>query len=116
MATLIRTDLDFILQQILIAEAHAAGADLTALVPNVFAPLGGGHAYRSGIGNGVVLPVAAAPAAQRPVPDVAWLRPTRTAARGARRARRPGFPYVPRSPGRAAAPMLPFGSPVAPLC
>jgi Ca2+-binding RTX toxin-like protein len=40
MATLIRSDLEFILQQILISEAHAAGADLTSLVPNAFAPLG----------------------------------------------------------------------------
>ena len=40
MATLIRTDLEFILQQIQIAEAHAAGADLTTLVPNAFAPFG----------------------------------------------------------------------------
>ncbi|MGH9021583.1 MAG: peroxidase family protein, partial [Acidimicrobiia bacterium] len=40
MATLSKSDLDFILQQILIAEAHAAGADLTTLLPNAFAPLG----------------------------------------------------------------------------
>jgi hypothetical protein len=40
MATLIKSDLEFILQQILIAEAHAAGADLTILLPNAFAPLG----------------------------------------------------------------------------
>jgi Ca2+-binding RTX toxin-like protein len=40
MATLIRSDLEFILQQIQIAEAHAAGADLATLVPNAFAPLG----------------------------------------------------------------------------
>jgi hypothetical protein len=40
MATLIRSDLDFVLQQILIAEAHAAGADLTTLLPNTFAALG----------------------------------------------------------------------------
>ncbi len=40
MATLIRSDLEFILQQILIAEAHAAGGDLHDLVPNVYAPLG----------------------------------------------------------------------------
>ncbi|TFZ07414.1 heme peroxidase, partial [Ramlibacter henchirensis] len=40
MATLIRSDLEFILQQILISEAHAAGADLTNLVPNAFAPFG----------------------------------------------------------------------------
>jgi hypothetical protein len=37
---LIRTDLDFILQQIKIAEAHAAGEDLLSLVPNVRAPAG----------------------------------------------------------------------------
>src|SRR4051812_7150599 len=40
MASLIRSDLDFILQQIFIAEAHAAGTDLMALVPDVFAPFG----------------------------------------------------------------------------
>lgn len=40
MATLIRSDLEFILQQIFISEAHAAGADLTTLVPNAFAPYG----------------------------------------------------------------------------
>jgi len=40
MATLIRSDLEFILQQIQIAEAHAAGADLATLIPNPYAPLG----------------------------------------------------------------------------
>ncbi|MDM0019124.1 peroxidase family protein [Variovorax saccharolyticus] len=40
MASLIRSDLDFILQQILVAEAHAAGTDLASLMPNTFAPLG----------------------------------------------------------------------------
>ena len=40
MATLIRSDLEFILQQILIAEAHAAGADLASLLPNTFVPFG----------------------------------------------------------------------------
>src|SRR5262245_7352680 len=40
MATLIRSDLEFILQQIQISEAHAAGADLTTLVPNAFVPWG----------------------------------------------------------------------------
>src|SRR4051794_9277407 len=40
MATLIRSDLEFILLQILVAEAHAAGADPATLVPNVFAPVG----------------------------------------------------------------------------
>jgi Ca2+-binding RTX toxin-like protein len=40
MATLIRSDLEFILQQILIAEQHAAGADLASLLPNQFAMLG----------------------------------------------------------------------------
>ncbi|GAM98288.1 hemolysin-type calcium-binding region [alpha proteobacterium U9-1i] len=34
MVKLIRTDLDFILQQILFAEAHAGGADLRSLFPN----------------------------------------------------------------------------------
>ncbi len=38
--TYIRSDLDFILQQILIAEAHAAGADPTTLIPNAFVPWG----------------------------------------------------------------------------
>jgi len=40
MAELIKSDLEFILQQIQIAEAHAAGADLTTLIPNVQVPLG----------------------------------------------------------------------------
>ncbi|MEJ5989219.1 peroxidase family protein [Ramlibacter sp. PS3R-8] len=40
MATLNLSDLEFIQQQILIAEAHAAGADLLSLVPDVFAPVG----------------------------------------------------------------------------
>ncbi|AOF85245.1 hemolysin-type calcium-binding repeat family protein [Hydrogenophaga sp. RAC07] len=40
MASLIRSDLEFILQQILISEAHVAGADLTSLLPNTFAPFG----------------------------------------------------------------------------
>ena len=38
--TMIRSDLEFILEQILIAEQHAAGADLTTLVPNSFVPFG----------------------------------------------------------------------------
>ena len=40
MVKLIRTDLDFILQQILYAEAHAAGADLRSLFPNPEVPYG----------------------------------------------------------------------------
>ena len=40
MAELIRSDLAFILQQIQIAEANAAGADLASLHPNVQVPLG----------------------------------------------------------------------------
>ncbi|MDM0018336.1 peroxidase family protein [Variovorax saccharolyticus] len=40
MASMIRSDLEFVLQQILIAEAHAAGADLSTLVPNTFVPFG----------------------------------------------------------------------------
>jgi len=40
MVTLIRSDLEFILQQILIAEQHAAGADLLSLLPNVQVPWG----------------------------------------------------------------------------
>ena len=40
MASMIRSDLDFVLQQILIAEAHAAGADLVSLLPNTFAAFG----------------------------------------------------------------------------
>ena len=40
MAQLIKSDLEFILQQILIAEAHAAGADLESLLPNSFVPFG----------------------------------------------------------------------------
>src|SRR5262245_50974926 len=38
--TYIRSDLEFILQQILIAEAHAGGAELTNLIPNAFVPWG----------------------------------------------------------------------------
>src|SRR5712691_2976274 len=40
MAELIKSDLEFILQQIQIAEAQADGADLTTLLPNVQVPLG----------------------------------------------------------------------------
>ncbi|MCC6890688.1 MAG: hypothetical protein IT536_19360 [Hyphomicrobiales bacterium] len=40
MASLIKSDLEFILQQIMIAEAHAGGADLESLLPNQFAMLG----------------------------------------------------------------------------
>jgi Ca2+-binding RTX toxin-like protein len=40
MASFIRSDLEFILRQIMIAEAHAAGADLSSLIPNSFLPWG----------------------------------------------------------------------------
>ncbi|WP_077525000.1 peroxidase family protein, partial [Metapseudomonas resinovorans] len=40
MATYIKSDLEFILQQILIAEAHAAGEDLSLLLPNSQVPWG----------------------------------------------------------------------------
>jgi hypothetical protein len=40
MAELIKSDLEFILEQIWIAEAHAAGADLASLLPNVQVPFG----------------------------------------------------------------------------
>lgn len=40
MVTYIRSDLEFILQQILIAEQHAAGSDPATLVPNSFVPFG----------------------------------------------------------------------------
>src|SRR5262245_16884878 len=40
MVSFIRSDLDFILQQILIAEANAAGADLRSLLPNDEVPYG----------------------------------------------------------------------------
>ncbi|MCO6060363.1 heme peroxidase, partial [Pseudomonas sp. MOB-449] len=40
MATYIKSDLEFILQQILIAEAHADGEDLSALLPNSLVPWG----------------------------------------------------------------------------
>ena len=40
MAELIKSDLEFILQQILIAEAHAAGTDLRRLLPNELAMFG----------------------------------------------------------------------------
>ncbi|AYF85838.1 MULTISPECIES: peroxidase family protein [unclassified Pseudomonas] len=40
MATYIKSDLEFILQQILISEAHAAGEDLSLLLPNSQVPWG----------------------------------------------------------------------------
>src|SRR5262245_59902297 len=40
MVSFIRSDLEFILQQILISEQHAAGADLLSLLPNVQVPFG----------------------------------------------------------------------------
>ncbi|WP_375739225.1 peroxidase family protein [Pseudomonas boanensis] len=40
MANFIQSDLEFILQQILIAEAHAAGQELSALLPNAQVPWG----------------------------------------------------------------------------
>lgn len=40
MVTLIRSDLEFILAQIKISEAHAAGASLTSLIPNTELPWG----------------------------------------------------------------------------
>ena len=40
MAELSKSDLEFILQQILIAEAHAAGGDLLSMLPSAFAPFG----------------------------------------------------------------------------
>ena len=40
MVEFIRSDLEFILQQILIAEQHAAGADLLSLLPNSRVPFG----------------------------------------------------------------------------
>src|SRR5262245_45794889 len=40
MVSFIRSDLEFILQQILISEAHAAGADLLSLLPNGQVPFG----------------------------------------------------------------------------
>src|SRR5215510_6014851 len=40
MVTFIKSDLEFILQQILIAEQHAAGADLLSLLPNSLVPFG----------------------------------------------------------------------------
>jgi len=40
MASLSKSDLEFILQQILIAERHAAGEDLSTLLPNSFVPFG----------------------------------------------------------------------------
>src|SRR5215475_6679424 len=38
--TFIRSDLEFILQQIMIAERHAAGEDLLSLLPNSLVPFG----------------------------------------------------------------------------
>src|SRR6185295_313648 len=40
MASFIRSDLEFILQQIIIAERHAAGENLLTLLPNVQVPFG----------------------------------------------------------------------------
>ena len=40
MASLTRSDLDFVLNQILLAEEHAGGGDLVSLTPDVFAPFG----------------------------------------------------------------------------
>ena len=40
MASFIRSDLEFILQQILIAEREAAGEDILTLIPNTLLPLG----------------------------------------------------------------------------
>ena len=40
MASFIKSDLEFILQQIMIAEANAAGQSLTELVPNAVVPFG----------------------------------------------------------------------------
>ena len=40
MATFTKSDLEYILQQILIAEAHAAGTPLTDLLPNTEVPFG----------------------------------------------------------------------------
>jgi hypothetical protein len=40
MVVMIRHDLEFILDQILISEAHAGGADLVSLLPNPFLPWG----------------------------------------------------------------------------
>jgi hypothetical protein len=40
MAELSKSDLEFILQQILIAESHAAGGDLLSMMPSAFAPFG----------------------------------------------------------------------------
>src|SRR5215475_16113424 len=40
MADFVRSDLEFILKQILIAEANAAGADLRSLLPNDEVPWG----------------------------------------------------------------------------
>jgi Ca2+-binding RTX toxin-like protein len=40
MVTFIRSDIEFFLQQILLAEAHSAGANPADLVPNVFVPWG----------------------------------------------------------------------------
>src|SRR5262245_27852911 len=40
MVEFIKSDLEFILQQILIAEQHAAGADLLSLLPNSLVPFG----------------------------------------------------------------------------
>src|SRR5215471_8889559 len=40
MAELVKSDLEFILQQIKIAEANAAGEDLTTLLPNTAVPWG----------------------------------------------------------------------------
>ena len=40
MVEFIKSDLEFILQQIMIAEQHADGADLLSLLPNSLVPFG----------------------------------------------------------------------------
>src|SRR5689334_5099337 len=40
MAAFIRSDLEFILEQIIIAERHAAGEDLVDMLPNTEVPFG----------------------------------------------------------------------------
>ena len=40
MASFIKSDLEFILDQIIIAERHAAGEDLLSMLPNVQVPFG----------------------------------------------------------------------------
>jgi hypothetical protein len=54
MVVMIRHDLEFILNQIIISEQHAAGADLASLLPSLGRANGGRHLQQSPAGSGAV--------------------------------------------------------------